>query len=290
MQDFLARLMKNPRHLLIAGGILAAAGIAGVAAMAVGTGHRAGTQPAVAASAFGPGETKSSSGAPNVKSDYHPTNDANAAPPRNLETKNTGNTNVAVNTKNTGYKDGPLDVITYGPASAPVTIIEYGSFTCPHCAAFHEEVLPKLKERYFNKGTARLIFRPFFRNEFDVDAGLFIACLAPERRSAWVSVLFHQQENWVPFGVTDQLEARQKARDNLEAYSVQAGMTPANFDKCLANEPNKAWLQAVRDQGIKDGLEGTPLFLIGSKTYGPMEFEEFQKLLDPLVAKAQGRS
>lgn len=287
MQDFLAKLTKNPRILLIAGGILAAVGIAGVTAMALGSGHQ-NRSVAMSGSGFG-GDTKSTAPAPNVKSDYHPAHDANTSPMHAMETKNSSATNVALNTKNPGHVDGPFDVISYGLANAPVTIIEYGSFTCPHCAAFHEDVLPKLKANYFDKGTVRLIFRPFYRNEFDVDAGMFVACLPLERRSTWVSLLFHQQDTWVPFGVSDQLEARKKARDSLEAYAIQAGITSAKFSECLTNTPNKTWLQAIRDQGIKDGLTGTPMFLIDGQSKGPMEFDEFQKILDPLVAKAQGR-
>ena len=44
-----------------------------------------------------------------------------------------------------------------GDKEAPVTIIEYASFTCPHCATFHIEVLPKLKTEY----TSLLTFRAF---------------------------------------------------------------------------------------------------------------------------------
>lgn len=283
MKDLLDRLMKT-RNLLIAAAILVVAAIAGVTAMALGSGNK-GVQLA-SSSAFGSKDTKSTGGAPNVKSDYRP-GGSSGAPSRTLETKNTTNTNVALNVKPAG---GPLDVIAYGPASAPVTIIEYGSFTCPHCAEFHEEVLPKLKSKYFDKGLVRLVFRPFYRNSVDVDAGLFIACLPAERRAAWVNVLFHQQQSWIPWGLRDELEIRKKSQDALAAYADKAGIRGAGFDRCLDNSANKNWLEAVRDQGIKDGLEGTPYFLIGNERKGAMSFEQFQKILDPMVAKAQGRS
>ena len=48
-----------------------------------------------------------------------------------------------------------------GDPQAPVTIIEYASLTCPHCAQFHTEVLPQLKERYIAPGKVRLIYRDF---------------------------------------------------------------------------------------------------------------------------------
>ena len=43
-----------------------------------------------------------------------------------------------------------------GNLEAPVTIIEYASFTCPHCATFHNEILPKLKQDYIKNGNSNL--------------------------------------------------------------------------------------------------------------------------------------
>ena len=34
-----------------------------------------------------------------------------------------------------------------GDPKAPITVIEYASFTCPHCAHFHTQILPELKKR-----------------------------------------------------------------------------------------------------------------------------------------------
>ena len=48
-----------------------------------------------------------------------------------------------------------------GDPNAPVTVIEYASLTCPHCAQFHTEVLPDLKERYIATGKVRMIYRDF---------------------------------------------------------------------------------------------------------------------------------
>ena len=44
-----------------------------------------------------------------------------------------------------------LQPMYIGNLEAPVTIIEYASFTCPHCATFHNEILPKLKQDYIKK-------------------------------------------------------------------------------------------------------------------------------------------
>ena len=45
----------------------------------------------------------------------------------------------------------PLGELTLGDPAAPITIVEYSSLTCPHCAAFHTDTLPALKEKYTSK-------------------------------------------------------------------------------------------------------------------------------------------
>jgi protein-disulfide isomerase len=288
MSDLLAQLAK-PKNLAVIGGAVALIAAGAFAKFAMGSGG----QKELAAVeggrvGFGQTTTKSNAGAPNVKSDYHPSNGPENGPaPKMTETKN-DSTSVALNTKNPGNAgDNPLDVIAYGSAGAPVTIVEYGSFTCSHCATFHDEILPKLKERYIDKGQLRVVFRPFFRNALDVDAGLFVACLAPDRRPAWVSLLMHQQNQWVPFQETDVLQQRKKTREALAAYGSQAGISPPEFDRCMANEANKSWLQAIHDEAIKDGLEATPTFLINGQKATLSTFEDFTKKVEPLLAKSR---
>src|SRR5262245_29408150 len=39
-----------------------------------------------------------------------------------------------------------------GSKDAPITMIEYASLTCPHCAHFHNDILPKIKSNYIDTG------------------------------------------------------------------------------------------------------------------------------------------
>ena len=83
-----------------------------------------------------------------------------------------------------------------GDASAPVTIIEYASLTCPHCAEFHQDVLPALKERYIAPGKVRLIYRDFPLDERALEAAVLAHCAGPERYFGFLDVLFETQSNW----------------------------------------------------------------------------------------------
>ena len=69
-------------------------------------------------------------------------------------------------------KNNTLDMSLGNPA-APVNIVDYSSFTCPHCATFHSEVFPKIKEEYVDSGKVFLIFMEFkFSPDISILCGL----------------------------------------------------------------------------------------------------------------------
>ena len=55
--------------------------------------------------------------------------------------------------------------MSLGDPNAPVTLVEYAMFTCPHCAAFAQDVLPKIKANFIDTGKVRLVFREVYFNK-----------------------------------------------------------------------------------------------------------------------------
>ncbi len=64
-----------------------------------------------------------------------------------------------------------LPDVVMGNADAPVTVIEYASFTCRHCAAFHDENMPKLKADYIDTGKVKFIQRDVYFDQVGLWAG-----------------------------------------------------------------------------------------------------------------------
>src|SRR2546423_8877539 len=85
-----------------------------------------------------------------------------------------------------------------GKADAPITIIEYASLTCPHCAHFEVDVLPKLKAKWIDTGKAKLVLRDFPLDEPALRAAMVARCAPPERFYPLVDTFFAQQEQWAP--------------------------------------------------------------------------------------------
>jgi protein-disulfide isomerase len=48
-----------------------------------------------------------------------------------------------------------------GKADAPILFVGYGDYQCSFCRRFHDETLPYLKEKYFDTGKAKFVYKDF---------------------------------------------------------------------------------------------------------------------------------
>ena len=172
-------------------------------------------------------------------------------------------------------EEGTLPEKTIGNADAPVTIVEYASMTCSHCATFHTETLPAIKEKYIDTGKARLVFREF---PFDprAEAGFMLARCADDKYFAMVDVLFKQQRNWAPVD---------NAREALLQIARLAGFSQESFEACLTNQKLLEDLRGVRTRGANDfAIDATPTFFInGNKYSGALKVAEMSAIIDSLL-------
>jgi protein-disulfide isomerase len=177
-------------------------------------------------------------------------------------------------------KPGALPDMALGPAKAPVTIIEYASMTCPHCAAFEQNVLPMLRSKYIDTGKARFVFREFPLDINAAAASMLARCIAGddiEKFYATVGLLFKQQE---------QLVAQTLATLILVGKQT-AGMDEQAVEAC---EKNQALLDKIAaDQKFAFEtlkVEVTPTFFVnGEKLKGAMSFEELDAKIKSLLKR-----
>lgn len=163
-----------------------------------------------------------------------------------------------------------------GKADAPVTIIEYASLTCPHCAAFHRDTLPKLKANFVDTGKIKIIFRDFPLDSRATLAAMVARCAPRDRYFTFLDALFRGQDQWA------QAEDPKKA---LGQIARLGGMPEADFEACTKND---ALFQAIRkeraDAEARFSISATPSFVInGKKADDVFSYESFEKALKPLV-------
>ena len=175
-------------------------------------------------------------------------------------------------------KPGSLPENSLGSIDAPVTIIEYSSMTCPHCATFHKDTLPGLKEKYIDKGKVRYIIREFPLDDLAAAAFMLARCAGPGKTLPLIDLLYAQQDSWAARGVAP-LPALRKIT------KVNAGMSKESFDKCLNDQPTLDKMLEVRKRGGEVfGVSSTPTFFVNGKVLkGGHSVEDFEKIMAPFL-------
>jgi protein-disulfide isomerase len=160
-----------------------------------------------------------------------------------------------------------------GVETAPVTIIEYASASCPHCAAFANDVLPSLTKDYIDTGKMRLIFREFPHNDAAMGAFMVARCAPKERYFPLMEIYFKTQDAWVA-----------KPLEGLRTIALQAGFTEQTFMACLNNQDVAKNIFAVRQKAEGFGVQGIPTFFINGERYeGENTLEAFKSKIDSLL-------
>ena len=165
---------------------------------------------------------------------------------------------------------------TLGSETAPVTLIEYASATCPHCAAFSNEVLPAFITQYVDTGKVKLIIRPFLRNVLDAVVFMLADAGGSENYFNILETFFRTQSTWA---------VAEKPRDAILAVAKQLGFTDESFDKALTNQALYEGMEKMKTEALETfDLEGTPTIYINGKQFtGNKTLEQLAAEIDPLI-------
>jgi protein-disulfide isomerase len=175
-------------------------------------------------------------------------------------------------------KPQSLPDMALGPANASVTITEYASMTCPHCAAFNENVFPKIKSEYIDTSKVRYVFREFPLDIKAAAGSMLARCIAKDdagKYFAVIDMLFRQQNDWVVKNTTE----------TLTRIGKQAGLSQQAVEDCLKDQAlldKIAADQKFANEVLK--VNSTPTFFInGEMIRGETSFEEFDKRIKSLL-------
>src|SRR5215471_17281729 len=165
-----------------------------------------------------------------------------------------------------------------GKADAPITIIEYASLTCPHCAHFDVDVLPKLKQKWIDTGKAKLILRDFPLDEPALRAAMVARCAPADRFYPLVDTFFAQQEQWVT----------RDYRAALEKLAKLGGMSEKEFKACISDKKLEDQVAQSRLMAAQQlGVDATPTFFINGKKFdGAPTLEAFDQALSQASPKS----
>ena len=156
-----------------------------------------------------------------------------------------------------------LGDVVLGNPDAPITIIEYASITCPHCAHFHDDVMPVIEER-IELGQVKFIFRDFPTPPVNVAmAGFAMArCAGEDQYYPVLDTLFSRQEEMI-----------ETIRDGsigawLTDVGIAHGLSQDEFDACLGNGTLFEAMVGIIEDGQAMGVNSTPTVFLNGERLG----------------------
>lgn len=162
-----------------------------------------------------------------------------------------------------------------GDPAAPVTMIEYASFTCSHCAAFHENVFGDLKADYIDTGKVQFIQREVYFDKYGLWAGLVANCGGDDRYYAISDLILSQQSDWIANGSDEAIS------ENLRRIGLSAGLSGEELDACMSDRDQaQAMVATFQHHAEADDVRGTPSFVINGTKHSNMNYDTLRGLLD----------
>ncbi len=167
--------------------------------------------------------------------------------------------------------------IAVGKVDAKITIIAFESLTCSHCANFHKNVFPKLKEEYLDRGIAKIEFRHFPLDIAAFNASKVAQCKNDGNADILESLYLNQQK-WVKGSTVEE------ANKNLQIFLKSEGFN-VDFDSCVNNKKIEDFVLNDRIDGAKNfNIQATPTIIINNKKFEkPLNYKNLKKALEKLI-------
>jgi protein-disulfide isomerase len=164
-----------------------------------------------------------------------------------------------------------------GEESAKITIIAYESLTCGHCADFHKNVYPDLKENFIDKGLIKIEFRHFPLDIAAFNASKIGQCKNDGNPNV-LNILFLGQKKWARGKTPD--EATKYLKKFLEDEGINI-----DFEKCLNDKNIEDYVLNDRIEGVKKfKVNATPTIIINDKKFDEaLNYKNLKEAIDKIM-------
>jgi len=172
-----------------------------------------------------------------------------------------------------------LPDMTLGPANAPVTIVEFSSLTCPHCAAFEQNVFPMLRSAYIDTGKVRFVSREFPLDIKAASGSMLARCAADGDTAKYfeaVDMLFKRQQGLL-----------ENTLETMNDVGKHFGLSEETVATCVKDQALLDKLSADQKFAYERlKVDATPYFFVnGARLRGSMSFEELEAKIKPLLKR-----
>ena len=167
--------------------------------------------------------------------------------------------------------------IVVGNKDAKITIIAFESLTCSHCANFHKNVYPQLKEEFLDKGIAKIEFRHFPLDIAAFNASKISQC-KNDGNTDILESLYANQQKWIKGSSIEE------ANKNLQKFLKSEGFS-IDFDTCINNKEIEDFVLNDRIDGAKNfKVNATPTIIINDEKFEKtLNYKNLKKALEKLI-------
>ena len=167
-----------------------------------------------------------------------------------------------------------------GNENAKIDIVEYASYTCSHCATFHTNVYPKLKQDYIETGKVRFTYREVYFDKYGLWASMIARCAGPEKFFGLTDLIYKSQDKWARAGEDTAIVSE------LSKLAKVAGLNDERIKNCLEDtEKLRALVEWFKKNASNDEIKSTPSFLINGEKFSNMSYEQFSAIIDSKIAQ-----
>ena len=178
---------------------------------------------------------------------------------------------------NLSLADNKIVGIIDGKKDAKINLIVYESLTCSHCASFHTEIYPLLKENFIDKGIINLEFRNFPLDIAALNASKIAHC-RNDGSSKILHLLYKKQKDWVKGNSIEDFN------ENLEKL-IKSENLNLNFKNCINNTNIEDYILKDRVDAVqKYNINATPtLIIMGKKFDKTLTYKNIKKAIEKLI-------
>lgn len=176
-----------------------------------------------------------------------------------------------------------------GKADAPLTMAYWSDYQCPFCKAVEVGGIPQIKidpsipaliKDYVNTGKLKIVFKDFvFLGQDSITAAEYEHAIwetYPDKFYTWREAMYKAQDDEGDQGFGDEA--------SILALIRKIPGLDANKLKSLVAQKKAVYdaaIQADTEEGQKFGIQGTPGFIIGTKSIdGAVSFAQFKAAID----------
>ena len=173
-----------------------------------------------------------------------------------------------------------ISEMTLGSEEAQVHIVEYASYTCPHCATFHTEIYPRLKNDYIETGKVRFIYREVYFDKFGLWASMIARCAGPEKFFGLTELIYKSQQKWARAGDDAAIVTE------LSKLAKVAGLNDQKIQNCLEDTDKlRSLVEWFKNNASNDDIKSTPSFIIDGEKFSNMGDEDFSSVIDSKISE-----